>query len=249
MIIPEEQHQSLIEHLTELRIRLVRALYFIVAGFILAWIFSDRIMDLIRMPIAPFLKEGGLVFTAPMDKLMAHLKISALAGVVLSCPFWFYELWKFVAPGLYQKERKYAYGFVGFGSLLFLVGLSFAYFLVFPLAFEYLLGFGGDTDSPMITIQEYISFFMTTSLVFGLAFEMPLVITFLGMIGIVDAKFLAEKRRYAFMALAVVAAIFTPPDVLSMLLMLVPLALLYELSILLVRIVGKVREAPPEAEL
>ena len=249
MIIPEEQHQSLIEHLTELRTRLVRALYFIVAGFIISWIFSDKIFDVIRMPIAPFLKEGGLVFTAPTDKLMAHLKISGLAGIILSCPFWFYELWKFVAPGLYQKERKWAYGFVTFGSILFLVGISFAYFLVFPMAFKYLLGFGGNTDSPMITIQEYISFFMTTSLVFGLAFEMPLVITFLGMIGVVDAKFLANKRRYAFMVLAVVSAIFTPPDVLSMLLMLVPMALLYELSILLVRFLGKDREAPPEAHI
>jgi sec-independent protein translocase protein TatC len=246
----EQQYQTLIEHLTELRKRLVRSFIFILVGFLICWTFSEQIFNLIRAPIVPYLKSvtGGLVFTAPMDKLMAHLKVSALSGVIISCPFWFFELWKFVAPGLYQKEKKWAVGFVSFGSILFVVGVCFAYFLVFPLAFKYLLGFGGDTDVPMITIEDYISFFSTTILVFGLAFEMPLILSFLGMIGIIDAKFLSSKRRFAIVALAAISAIFTPPDVLSMIVMLVPMMGLYEFSIILVRILGKKRQEA-QAEL
>lgn len=236
----EEQQQSLIEHLTELRQRLIYSAVFILIGFFAAWGFSEHIFDVIRKPIAPFLKtdSGGLVFTAPMDKFMAHLKISILAGVVLSCPLWIYQLWKFVAPGLYQNERRWAMGFVGFGSLLFLTGVSFVYFVVYPMAFEFLMNFGGSVDVPMITISDYISFFITTTLVFGVAFEMPLILTFLGMVGIIDARFLSEKRRYAIVLLAALSAIFTPPDVISMLLMMIPMVLLYEISVILVKILG-----------
>jgi sec-independent protein translocase protein TatC len=230
----EGRHQSLIDHLTELRIRITYALYGIIVGAIAAYNFSEKIFDYIRLPIKPYLKDGGLVFMGPMDKFLAHIKVSLLAGVLISSPFWFYQIWKFIAPGLYTKERKYATGFIGVGSGLFLTGGMFAYFLVLPMAFKFLMTFGGNTDQPMISIDEYMSFFLTTTLAFGVAFEMPLVISILGMLGIIDQKFLREKRRFAIMGIAIVAALITPPDLLSMLLMLVPMVALYEISILVV---------------
>jgi sec-independent protein translocase protein TatC len=232
--------QTLVEHLTELRTRLIWSIGFILLGFFASWGFSEYIFDIIRGPIQPYLStdSGGLVFTAPMDKFMAHLKVSFLAGIILTCPLWLTQVWLFVAPGLYAGEKKYVVGFISFGTLLFLTGVSFVYFVVYPAAFQFLMGFGGDTDVPMITIGEYLSFFTTTTLVFGAAFEMPLILTILGMMGVIDHKFLAEKRRYAIVLLAAMSAMFTPPDVISMVLMMLPMILLYESSVILVRIFG-----------
>lgn len=216
----------------------MRAAYGIALGFAVCWTYSDKIMDLIRQPIVEALQgtgNSGLVVLGVMDKFVAHLKISVLAAVILTCPWWLYQVWKFVAPGLYESERRYAVGFIGFGSLMFLIGVSFAYFLVFPAAFKFLLGFGGSVDKPMITLDNYLSFFTTTTLVFGLAFELPLVLVILGMLGIVDENILRSKRRYAIVILAVISAIVTPPDALSMFMLLVPLTALYELSIFLVK--------------
>lgn len=226
-----EAPQSLIEHLEELRIRLIRAFLAVFTGMGIAWSQTDRIMDFIRRPIMPYLPQGGLIFTGVMDKFMAHIKVAAMAGITMSCPFWIYQLWKFIAPGLYKHERRYAVFFIVFGSVLFLTGVGFVYFFVYPAAFQFLMTFGGSTDKPMISIAEYLSFFVTTTMMFGFAFELPLILTILAMLGIIDAAFLKAKRRYAIVVLAAVAAILTPPDFISMIMMLVPLVLLYESSI------------------
>lgn len=228
--------QTLVDHLTELRFRLVRSAYGILAGFGACWFFSEKLFDIIRKPIQPYLENshGGLIYTAPMDKFVAHLKVSFLAAVIVSSPLWLYQVWKFIAPGLYAKEKKYGVGFIFFGTILFAMGTAFVYFFVFPMAFHFLMTFGGQTDQPMITIDAYLSFFITTTLVFGLAFEMPLILLILGLMGVIDNKFLSTKRRYAIVVLAVISAVITPPDALSMIMMLVPLCLLYELSIWLV---------------
>ncbi len=240
---PDAQNQSLVEHLTELRIRVTRALFGVAVGFLASYSFSDQLMEVIRHPIKPFLSTdgGGLVFLGVMDLFLAHLKISLLAGVILSCPWWLYQTWKFIAPGLYESERKYAVGFIFFGSVLFCLGVLFAYFLVYPAAFNFLLNFGHTADKPMITLDLYLSFFVTTTLVFGAAFELPLIITILGILGIVDEKLLRSKRRYAIVVLATVSAVVTPPDALSMFMLLIPLVLLYELSIFLVHAFGQAR--------
>lgn len=229
---------SLVEHLTELRYRLIRALQGVVVGSGIGIYYSEFIMALIRKPILPYLgSEGGLVFTGVMDKFLAHLKVGALSGVMLTCPYWLYHLWKFISPGLYKNERRYALGFIFSGTLLFALGVSFVYFFVYPLAFEYLMGFGGNIDKPMITIDQYLSFFVITTLMFGLSFELPLVLVILAMMGVIDSAFLKQQRRYAVVILAVVAAILTPPDVVSMMMMLVPLCLLYESSIWAIRFI------------
>ncbi len=225
---------TLTEHLRELRTRLLWSCLGIFIGTCVCYVYREIIFDVLREPIQKYLPSGGLVFTAPTDKFMAVLKVSFFGGVALSAPWWLYQLWKFIGPGLYQNERKYTIGFIFSGTVLFAVGVSFAYFLAVPAAFEFLMTFGGDVDKPMITISSYLSFFMTFLLMFGFAFELPLVIVILGMLGVVSQSFLREKRRYIIVGLAIVSAIVTPPDVMSMILMLVPLYVLFEISILIV---------------
>lgn len=238
----EDNEQSLTDHLTELRTRLIQSLYGVILGFAVCFIKSEFLFDIIRRPIKPFLGEGGLVFTAPMDKFMAHVKVSLLGGMIITCPWWVYQIWKFVAPGLYAKEKKYSLAFIFSGSVLFLMGVSFVYFIIYPMAFDFLINYGGGTDKAMITINDYLSFFTTTTLVFGLSFELPLVMALLGIAGIVDKELLVSSRRYAIVLLAVISAVITPPDVMSMVLLMIPLYLLYESGIVLVGIFNRKAE-------
>lgn len=241
MTTKNPKEETFTSHLAELRTRLIYSLIYITVAFFVCWSFSDQLMHIIRQPIAPFLPETqGLVFTGVMDKFVAHLKISILAAIILSCPFWLYQVWKFVAPGLYEGERKYAALFITTGTFLFCAGAFFVYKVIFPLCFEFLLNFGDPTDKPMITISDYTSFFFMMTLVFGLVFELPLVLMILAAVGLIDANFLKTKRRYAIVLLAVVSAVATPsPDIVSMIAMLIPLIGLYEISIFLVMGIAK----------
>ena len=239
----QDNDMSLVQHIGELRFRVTRAAYGIFAGMIACWGFSDQIFDFVRQPIQQYLIGGGLVFTAPMDKFMAHIKLAFVAGLLLSSPFWLYQLWSFIAPALYRKEKKVAAGFIFFGTLQFLMGLLFSYFVVLPMAFKFLMSFGGDIDKPMITIDHYLGFVTQTAVVFGLCFQMPVIISFLGLIGVVSQRFLREKRRYAVVGISVVSAIAAPPDALSMILLLVPMWILYELAIIIVGFLEKQKAA------
>ena len=235
----EQQQMSLVEHLTELRYRLIMALIGIGVGMGLCIWQSDLLLEVIRRPILPYLGQGGLIFTGVMDKFVAHLKVGALGGVILTCPYWLYHVWKFISPGLYKNEKRAAVGFIVAGTVLFGIGVSFVYFLVYPAAFEYLLNIGGNIDKPMITIDEYLSFFTNTTLMFGFAFELPLILVLLAVMGIIDAAFLSKQRRVAIPLLSVVAAVITPPDLISMVMMLVPMVLLYEIAIIVIKVLVK----------
>ena len=234
-----ERFQTLTDHLAELRDRLIKSAYAVTATSILCWNFSEQLLELIERPIKDFIPGGKLVYLNPTDAFMAHVKIAVTAGVVLACPIWLYQVWRFVAPGLYSRERRYTAVFISSGTGLFAVGVCFAYFLVLPTGLKFLLQFGSASSAPMITLPEYLSFFNTMILVFGAAFELPLVLTILGVIGLIDQKFLRDKRRYAIVILSILSAIITPPDVMSMLMLLVPMMGLYEISILLVGLVGR----------
>ncbi len=240
---PGGANQPIVEHLTELRKRLILSLYGLGIATLLAYSISEHIFNIVRLPILPYLKNG-LVFTHPIDKFMAHLKLSVVCGVILSCPYWLYHIWKFVAPGLYVHERKHISTFIVSGTFLFMLGLSFSYFVALPMAFKFLMGYGGDVDQPMITISEYFGFFTQVTLMFGFAFELPLIIVVLGLLGIVSQKFLREKRRYAMLVLAIICAVITPPDLFSMISMLVPMVLLYEVAVLIVGYLERNRPQP-----
>lgn len=236
---------SLMEHLTELRYRLIKAGQGILVGMGVGIYYSEQVLTIIREPVLKHLgPHGGLVFTGVMDKFMAHIKIGVFTGFIITCPYWLFHLWKFISPGLYKNERSYVAGFIVSGTILFSMGCAFVYYFVYPAAFEYLFTVGGTVDKPMITIQEYLSFFTLTTIMFGLSFELPVVIMVLAMMGIVDAPYLKKKRRHALLILAVIAAIITPPDGLSMMMMLVPMYILYEISIWAVIFFVKKPELP-----
>lgn len=230
-----EKNQSLTEHLSELRVRLIRSLWAVLIAACVTYYFSEQLFDLIRLPAQKFLPTGGLVFTHPADKFIAHLKIAIFAGVALSCPVWLYQLWAFIAPGLYQKEKRYAGLFILSGTILFTAGLLFCYFLVLPPAFEFFFNFGGSVDKPMITISEYLSFVVQMSVMFGVSFQLPLILILLGMLGIVTADFLRKKRRISYFVLGIASAVLTPtPDAISMFMMLIPMVILFEIAIFFV---------------
>ena len=150
------------DHLAELRRRVLKSLFSLVPAFIICWFFSEQILDVLRWPLQPFLKNtgGGLIFTAPMDQFVAHLQVAFFTAVFLSSPYWLSQLWCFISPGLYKKEKKLFFLFCLIGTLLFLFGICFAYFVVFPLVFSVLMNFGSGVDQPFITIKHYLSFIL-----------------------------------------------------------------------------------------
>ncbi len=245
---PTDRNMTLTDHLTELRKRIVNSLYALFVFTGIAYNYSTELFDFIRKPIAKYLPTGGLVYTAPMDKFMAHIKLSIVAGIIVSCPFWLFQLWKFIAPGLYRDERKYMTSFISLGTILFVTGAAFSFYAALPMTFNFLFTFGGDQDKPMITIDHYLDFVSQFALMFGVSFELPLVLTLLAMAGLVSQQFLIDKGRYAVMILAIVSAIITPPDVMSMTIMLVPLIALYYIGVLMVGFVQKKKAADSAAK-
>ncbi len=229
-----DKNDGMLSHLGELRSVLIRSILIISVGTLVCWLFDDLLFSIVRSPISAYLGTDtrGLIYTGVTDKFFAHMKIALLGGVIFTCPFWIYQVWNFISPGLYKNERQITIFFVGFGSFLFLLGILFVYFVIYPIAFKFLLNFGDGKDIPMISINHYLSFFTTTVLIFGLAFELPLVLTGLSILGIVDKKFLKKNRGYAYIILACISSFATPPDVVSMLFFMIPMILLYEISVL-----------------
>lgn len=227
---------NITEHLSELRDRIIKILIFLGVAFIISYFFSEKILSLISVPIRPYLvaTSGSLIFISPFEKFFSYLWVSLFSGIVLSSPFWLYQIWKFISPGLYKEEKKWSLLFVGSSSLLFFSGILFVYFVVYPFSFRFLLNFGGE-ELPYISLKPYLSFFLRTAFVFGLVFEMPLLLFVLLKLKIVTAKQLIKARPYVLVLIALLSAIITPPDIFSMLFMMVPLYLLFEASILIGR--------------
>ena len=222
------------EHLSELRNRLIKVLIFLGLGFLISYFFSGEILSLISRPVRPYLiaTGGKLIFITPFEKFFSYLWVSLFSGVVLSCPFWLYQIWKFISPGLYKEERKWSLLFVGSSSLLFFSGILFVYFVVYPFSFRFLLNFGGE-ELPYISLKPYLSFFLRTAFVFGLVFEMPLLLFVLLKLNVVTVQQLAKARPYVVVSIAFLSAMITPPDIFSMLFMMLPLYLLFEASVFL----------------
>lgn len=221
---------SLMEHLDELRKRIIHSAIYLGCGFAVAWIFHSRIVELFQAPLVHIGKS--LVFTHPMDALNLYLQASLLAGAIIASPFILYQVWLFIAPGLYQKERRFVVPFMGATVGLFLSGAAFGYFWVLPAAIKILVVDFGRNFTSMITIEDYTSFFLSVILGLGISFELPILIFFLALFGIVSPKFLWNNIRYAILAVFIVAAIITPsPDPWTMCIYAIPMLTLYLIGI------------------
>lgn len=221
---------SLMEHLDELRKRIIHSAAYLAIGFVVCWIFHDRLVNFIQAPLIHINKS--LVITHPMDALNLDLQVAFLGGAILASPLILYQVWLFIAPGLYQKEKRFAVPFMTATIGLFLAGASFGYFYVLPGAIKILiLGFGHNF-TPMITIEDYSSFFLSIILGLGISFELPILIFFLAMFGIVSPRFLWKNIRYAILAVFIVAAVICPsPDPWTMCIYAIPMLVLYAVGI------------------
>ncbi|PWB70944.1 twin-arginine translocase subunit TatC [candidate division GN15 bacterium] len=225
-----------LDHLEELRKRLLKSLLAVVITTGIALYFSKQIMHWFIMPLG----DIKLNVTEVMGSFMAYFKLGLVVGIIASVPIIFYQLWGFVAPGLYPKEKRMVLPFVGSATLLFLIGAAFCYIWVLPWSLQFLVGLSGDLFNPIITINSYITFAGLLILGFGLCFELPVLAYALGKIGILSSRFLARGRKYAIVIILIVAAIITPtPDVFTQLLLAVPMYVLYEISIVVVRLTGR----------
>jgi len=222
---------SLMEHLDELRRRIIHSAAYLIAGFAIAWIFRIQLLHFLQ---APLLKIGkSLVFTHPMDALNLYLYVALLAGAIIASPFILYQVWLFIAPGLYQKEKRFVIPFMVATVSLFLLGAAFGYFYVLPGAIKILVIQFGHDFTPMITIEDYSSFFLSIILGLGISFELPILIFFLALFGIVSPRFLWKNIRYAVLAVFIVAAVICPsPDPWTMCIYAIPMLALYVIGIL-----------------
>lgn len=224
---------TFISHLIELRDRLLR----IVVGFVLIFIclfpFANDIYTLLADPLLRQLPQGGqMIATAVTTPFFVPMKVAMLAAVVISLPFTLYQVWAFIAPGLYQHEKRFAAPMVMLSTLLFLVGMAFAYFLVFPVVFGFIAGTAPQGVAVMTDIGNYLDFVITLFLAFGIAFEVPVVVVVLVKVGLVKVATLKEVRSYVIVGAFIAGAILTPPDIISQFMLAVPLWLLYEAGIL-----------------
>jgi sec-independent protein translocase protein TatC len=240
----ESGKMSFLEHLDELRKRLVHIAIYVGVGFIACWFFARPMYDFLAIPLTKALPPGTkLAFTKPTDPFTLYMKVAFLAGIFLTLPLTLYEVWKFIAPGLYRKEKKYIVPFLLSSMILFVLGAAFCYYIVLPAAFKILIQLGS-SFTPMIMVNEYLDLTNMMLLGFGAIFEMPVVVAFLSLFGLVTAGFLWRKFKYAFVGIVVLAAILSPTgDAFNLLVWSAPMVLLYIISIGVAAILGWRRKA------
>ena len=230
---PEQARMSLIEHLQELRTRLIRAFIAIGLGFIVAYLVADPLFHLLTWPIREV--SGGkvlLIGTGVGEAFYTKIKVALIAGLFIASPAVFYEIWKFVAPGLYETERRMAKPFVFFATIFFVLGGYFCWAVVFKVGYAFFLGqYASIGVTPTIRISEYLAFSSKLLLAFALTFEMPIFAFFFTKLGMIDYKMMLSYWRYAILAIFVVSAALTPPDMISQFLLAIPLLALYALSV------------------
>jgi len=240
----QEKKMSFIDHLEELRHRIILCLIAMGIGFAVCYAFKEPLFRILMRPLTKAMEPGqNMIFTGLTEAFFCYLKTALLAGLILAMPEIMYQIWCFVGPGLYNKEKRFLMPLVFLSIFFFIAGALFGYFIVFPFAFKYLLSFGTDVIHPMPSMAEYFSLASILLLAFGLVFELPLVLTMLGRVGIVTPSFLGRNRKYAILLIFTAAAFITPtPDVVNQCLMAVPMMILYEVGILGVRLFGKRKE-------
>ena len=253
----EDSKLPLTEHLAELRKRLLVSVAVVFVAFLVVFNFSENLFTMLTFPLRsefrlhlkqPFLElihkaPPPLAFFAVGEAFWMHLKISFVAATVVSLPVIFYELWMFVSPGLLKKEKKFVLPFVVSATILFLIGAFFCFFIVLPFALTFLLGYKTADLTAMLSIEKYMDFCLKFVLAFGVVFELPLIILFLARFNIITPQFLAKHRKYAILFAFIIAAVLTPtPDAFNQTLMAVPVIILYEIGILVARVVLRRRD-------
>ena len=237
MSLPEE---SFLSHLIELRDRLIRAMLSILIVFLCLFPWAKDLYALLAQPLLATLPKGGqMIATDVVGVFLVPMKVALMVAFLVALPYVLYQIWAFVAPGLYTHEKRLALPLVGSSVALFFTGMAFAYFLVFPTVFGFMAQVAPEGVAWMTDIEKYLSFVMSTFVAFGVAFEIPVIVVVLVLVGAVDLATLKEWRSYVIVGAFVVAAIFTPPDVVSQLMLAIPLCLLYELGMLMARFVRK----------
>ncbi len=237
------QEESFLSHLVELRNRLIRALLSIAVVFLCLFPWAKDLYSLLAQPLLAKLPSGGqMIATDVVGVFLVPMKVALMVAFLIALPYILYQVWAFVAPGLYAHEKRLALPLVASSVLLFFVGMAFAYFLVFPTVFGFMASIAPEGVAWMTDIEKYFSFVMGTFVAFGVAFEVPVIVVVLVSAGLVELKTLKEWRPYVIVGAFVVGAIFTPPDVVSQLMLAVPLCLLYELGMQMARLV-KTRSA------
>jgi len=239
---------SFMEHLGELRTRIMWSVVAAGVGIAIALFITDPVMRFISRPLLAM--KTDLVFTSPTEAFWTWMKVAMVLGIFISMPGILFQVWKFVSPGLHAHEKKYAAPFIIIGSLLFLIGGAFAMLVIIPYASNFLVTFGQEKGwKPMLTVSSYTDFVIKFALAFGVVFELPVVITILSLIGVVTPQFLSKNRKYAILVNFIIAAILTPtPDMINQTLMAGPLCILYEVGIICARLATRKRKAaaPPE---
>ena len=244
----DDRPMGLMDHLSELRGRLVRCCLAVMVGFIACWAVVDPIFDALVAPLLSVLPDGShAIYTTLPEGFFTRMHIAFVAGVFVSSPAIFYQVWAFIAPGLYEEEKRSIIPVAVMSAFFFVSGGAFCYFIVFPNAFAFFMSYATDTIVAMPKISDYLSFVLKLILAFGLVFEMPLFAFFLARMGIITAELMRRVRRYAILAIFIVAAILSPPDVVSQLLMAAPMLVLYEVSIFVAAGFGK-KPAKEEGE-
>lgn len=254
----DDREMPLLEHLLELRTRLVISAVAILVGFVVAYFFAEEIYQFLVRPLAN--AYGGtdsgrrMIYTGLTEAFFTYVKVAFWAGAFVTFPIVATQLWLFIAPGLYRNEKQAFLPFLVATPIMFFAGGAFVYYMVFPVAWHFFLGFETGPAPGELPIQlearvsEYLDLVMKLIFAFGLAFEMPVALTLMGRVGIVSSKQLAGGRRYAVVIMFVIAAVLTPPDVVSQISLALPMILLYELSILLVRYFERQRDAEDDDE-
>lgn len=234
------EKQPFLSHLEELRNRLIYCAIAVGIGFGISYIFAENLFKILILPLKEQLPAGDkLIFTNLPEMFLAYIKTAFISGILISSPFIFYQLWMFVAPGLYKRERQFVIPFVISSTVLFVGGALFGYFIVFPFGFKFFLGYANEYIQALPSVKQYFSFAIKLLFAFGAVFELPVVIFFLSRMGLVTAGFLRKNRKYAILLTFAIGAILTPPDVITQCMMAGPLLALYEVGIIIARIAEK----------
>jgi len=244
-----DEKQPFLAHLEELRGRLIVCAIAIGIGFVISYIFAKRLFSYLILPLTKVLPDDSqLIFTNLPEMFIAYIKVALVAGIILAIPIIFYQLWMFLAPALYQKEKKYIIPFVLFSTILFVTGSLFGYFVVFPYGFKFFVSFATEEIQALPSVKQYFSFAIRLLLAFGLVFEMPIVVLFMTKIGLITPESMKKFRKFAILCSFILSAILTPPDVATQLMMALPIIILYELSIFLSKAIYRKKEEKPEAD-